>query len=422
MKSKKTIIGVGLIALLLLSRCGANSSKSKENSDAIIETEISSEQVVDSVDKPEITKLTADELALKFKQDDSQAKKDCENITYEITGTLGYQLYHTLQLLTDVSYNDYYEFQINFDFDEKLDDILPKDIKEGDMITVQGTFKRYMLGTIYLENPVYISYEPVEEPETESETVKETEPETTKATEHKTTETTEAVIETIPHRENAIGVSDKDIESLNPVFYDKVENDVTGDWKCLVVDANGSMPEYVLSAYNKYGKKAKVFVIEDTTGKQAIKASISENVLNIEIHQYVNQEEQDAKLMLSGDLLAEYWIYTDNGDVMDKNPFAPKEIITEPITESKTEPPTSPPTQPQTEPPVQANEPKTLQFILNLETNCVHINANCSAAQQISPENYAVIELWDNELGNYAYTYWACGKCSKTYSSELPKF
>ncbi|MDE5736759.1 MAG: hypothetical protein K2H93_00155 [Oscillospiraceae bacterium] len=261
---------------------------------------------------------------------------------------------------------------------------------------------------INLEQVVATTDKPATESKTEPET---TEPEITEP------ETTEPIIETIPHRENAVGVSDKDIKDLNPVFYNKVENDVTGDWKCLVVEANGSIPEYALSAYETYGTKAKVFVIEDITGKQAIKASLSEDVLNIEIHQYVNQEEQDAKLMLSGDLLAEYWIYTDNGDVMDKNPFAPKEVITEPITE-----PPAPQTQPQTAPPVQANEPKTLQFILNLETNCVHINANCSAAQQISPENYTVIELLDSELGNYTNVYWACGKCSKTYSSELPKF
>ena len=116
-------------------------------------------------------------------------------------------------------------------------------------------------------------------------------------------------------------------------------------------------------------------------------------------------------------MLAEDCRYTANGAVMDKNPFAPKEVITEPITE-----PPAPQTQPQTAPPVQANEPKTLQFILNLETNCVHIREGCDAAKKILPENRSVIEIPENELSNYAYTYWACGKCSKSYSEQLPKF
>jgi len=67
-------------------------------------------------------------------------------------------------------------------------------------------------------------------------------------------------------------------------------------------------------------------------------------------------------------------------------------------------------------------EPATLHFILNLESNCIHINAGCTAAQKILPENRVEIDISASDLGSYYQTYWACGKCSKAYSDILPKF
>lgn len=74
----------------------------------------------------------------------------------------------------------------------------------------------------------------------------------------------------------------------------------------------------------------------------------------------------------------------------------------------------------QTDPPAAVSA--TLHFILNTNTNCVHISANCSAAKRINPENYAEIDISEEDLYLYAGQYWACGKCSGRYSSVLPKF
>lgn len=82
------------------------------------------------------------------------------------------------------------------------------------------------------------------------------------------------------------------------------------------------------------------------------------------------------------------------------------------------------PVQPvETAPPAPA-EPvvNIIHFVLNTESGCVHTDAGCSAAQKILPENYAEIDIPDNELSNYVNVYWACGKCSKSYSNSLPKF
>ncbi len=106
-----------------------------------------------------------------------------------------------------------------------------------------------------------------------------------------------------------------------------------------------------------------------------------------------------------------------------------KEQTTKPTTqevtkapEPVTEPPTEKPTE--TQPPVIETTPVnvTLHFVLNTDSNCVHINPDCSAAQQILPENYSEVDIAESDLGNYANVYWACGKCSRGYQGILPKF
>ena len=94
--------------------------------------------------------------------------------------------------------------------------------------------------------------------------------------------------------------------------------------------------------------------------------------------------------------------------------------------EKVTQPVPEPPTEkvPETQPPVIETSPvqTALHFVLNLETGCIHINPDCSAALNILPENYSTVDIADSDLSNYSGIYWACGKCSKRYSDELPKF
>lgn len=92
--------------------------------------------------------------------------------------------------------------------------------------------------------------------------------------------------------------------------------------------------------------------------------------------------------------------------------------VTKPITEPSTE------KIPETQPSVIEITPVqiALHFILNLDTNCIHINPECSAALKILPENYSTVDITEDDLGNYNGTYWACGKCSNKYTNMLPKF
>ena len=103
---------------------------------------------------------------------------------------------------------------------------------------------------------------------------------------------------------------------------------------------------------------------------------------------------------------------------------ATTEATTAAITEAQTEAATEPalvqePVAEET--PVEA-QPQTIHFVLNAATGCVHANSSCSAAQKILPENYSTLDIPEDQLANYEGVYWACGKCAKRYSSQLPKF
>lgn len=100
------------------------------------------------------------------------------------------------------------------------------------------------------------------------------------------------------------------------------------------------------------------------------------------------------------------------------------EATTAAITEAPTEAATEPALVQEPvaeEPPVEA-QPQTIHFVLNAATGCVHANSSCSAAQKILPENYSTLDIPEDQLSSYAGVYWACGKCAKRYSSQLPKF
>ena len=67
-------------------------------------------------------------------------------------------------------------------------------------------------------------------------------------------------------------------------------------------------------------------------------------------------------------------------------------------------------------------QPEILHFIVNTDSCCIHIDPHCTAAESIEPEHRQEIDIPENDLSSYAGKYWACGKCSRKYSSDLPKF
>lgn len=135
-----------------------------------------------------------------------------------------------------------------------------------------------------------------------------------------TEESTESELQTeeVEHRtgDNIIGVSDKDIKELKPVFFKSVINDVTGNWRYATISSNVDIEEYILSYYKNYFKADnEVHGIVNFARKTTTRITCSSGLLTVSILDYVDGEEHDAKIMYSGQLLETYYVYTDNGDI-----------------------------------------------------------------------------------------------------------
>ena len=136
-------------------------------------------------------------------------------------------------------------------------------------------------------------------------------------------ETTEAITEEpteiVEHRtgDNIVGISDKDITTIYSTKYDTVRNDVTGNWKCIVIAENNfNVEDYALSCYKNYFDSDKtILAVENLTTKTSTSISVVSGLLYVSVYEYTKGEEHDAKAMFSGTHLVDYIVYTDNGDI-----------------------------------------------------------------------------------------------------------
>lgn len=134
-------------------------------------------------------------------------------------------------------------------------------------------------------------------------------------------ETTEQkeTTEIVEHRtgDNIVGISDKDITTIYSTKYDTVRNDVTGNWKCIVIAENNfNVEDYALSCYKNYFDSDKtILAVENLTTKTSTSISVVSGLLYVSVYEYTKGEEHDAKAMFGGTHLVDYIVYTDNGDI-----------------------------------------------------------------------------------------------------------
>lgn len=158
--------------------------------------------------------------------------------------------------------------------------------------------------------------EKTEVPESEKQAETTEQKETTEAI---TEEPTEEPTEIVEHRtgDNIVGISDKDITTIYSTKYDTVRNDVTGNWKCIVIAENNfNVEDYALSCYKNYFDSDKtILAVENLTTKTSTSISVVSGLLYVSVYEYTKGEEHDAKAMFGGTHLVDYIVYTDNGDI-----------------------------------------------------------------------------------------------------------
>lgn len=122
----------------------------------------------------------------------------------------------------------------------------------------------------------------------------------------------------VEHRtgEEIVGISQKNILDLSPYEFDSVRNDSTGKWKCIMISDSVDITEYALSCRKYYLMlDDAILAIVNTTNKTTTKISYMFGILDVTVHNYVEGEEHDANIMFTGNVINEYWVYVDNGDV-----------------------------------------------------------------------------------------------------------
>lgn len=132
------------------------------------------------------------------------------------------------------------------------------------------------------------------------------------------TESEKPTVPEVEHRtgEEIIGVSDKDISDLHIVFYDSVNNDVTGNWRLAVISEDVEIQDYIFSYYQEYIKSEdEIHGIVNLGRNVTARINMIGGWLMVSEYDYVEGEEHDAKLLYSGTPIQSYIVYTDNGDV-----------------------------------------------------------------------------------------------------------
>ena len=127
-----------------------------------------------------------------------------------------------------------------------------------------------------------------------------------------------------PHRSGAqedggtiSGISDKNIDDLNPTFLESVPEDVTGNWRMAVIATDCDIRDYIFSYKNKYIKSSDEvhIIVNPIRGVTTRINSIGSEYLSVAELSYIQGEEQSAKTLCGGDLQCEYVVYCDNGDI-----------------------------------------------------------------------------------------------------------
>lgn len=217
--------------------------------------------------------------------------------------------------------------------------------------------------------------------------------------------------------ENSQGIDTaNNISELDITYYDYVRNDSTGKWRHAIFSKNVNIQDYALSYYQTYFKsKDEIHGITNFYNNTTTNLHVYGNILFCEIHEYVKNEEHDAKLMFSGMLLASYQINIDTGEITKENT-----TIQENTLSANNDTPTT--TEISTEAYIEETQPLASKndatessvknrttYVLNTHTKKFH-KPSCPEVKKIKDENLSYYTGSASEMIQQGYS--ACKKCN----------
>lgn len=145
----------------------------------------------------------------------------------------------------------------------------------------------------------------------ETPTVEEAAKEDTKVEESEA-ETTEA--ETKDDKE-LLQEAIKEKESL--VWRGDVRNDVTGNWRLATYASGNSLETFAAEYYKAFFESDDEIhaVIDKNAGVTGNISVLFSNIIDVTLHEYIDKEENDAKVLFGGRVLKEYWINLTDGSI-----------------------------------------------------------------------------------------------------------
>lgn len=238
--------------------------------------------------------------------------------------------------------------------------------------------------------------------------------ETSNSSSETSSETNSNQVEIPAPRETAIGKSDKVVDWFISPEATTVRNDVTGNWRYSGFSESGvDISEYALNYYQEYFKSDdEIHAVINFANNTTTRISCMFGMLFVTVFEYVEGEEHDAKLMFSGDVLQDFIVYTDNGDIelIDdptsdvSTPGSSSDITSTPDSTSSSSSSTKENHFNDYSNPEQQN---TTQCVLNTSTKKYHY-PSCPDVKKIKPQNYSTIE---SEAAARALGYTACKRC-----------
>lgn len=234
---------------------------------------------------------------------------------------------------------------------------------------------------------------------------------TTNVSTTQTQRTTNVPAPTVEHRtgENIVGISDKNLSGIR-FAVNKVQNDVTGNWKISTINEDIDI-EYYAAAYAKLyiHNKSQVHAIVNFTRNTTTSIKKDGNIIYVDIYDYVNGEEFDADLLFTGTLLQQYFVYVDNGDIEKIYVESNENNITETEHDMTDTTSANENNIEETEPNITATtSANVFTYVLNTSTKKFHI-PRCSEVKKIKATNYSEYTGTYDEVTSMGYV--ACKKC-----------
>lgn len=116
-----------------------------------------------------------------------------------------------------------------------------------------------------------------------------------------------------------IGTADESMKFTESIYFtykSSVPNDVTGKWRLSTTSTSFDIASYALNYYKTYFKSDdEIHAVINKSNGTTSSLSVVAGQLNVTVHRYIDEEENDAKILFSGDVISQYYIDMNTGEV-----------------------------------------------------------------------------------------------------------